>query len=50
MFRERPEEVPEKRPDVFSTYPYGLIGNSKGGTRSGTSLGRTQDVHCSHNP
>ena len=41
----RPEDVPEKRPDVLRTSPYGPICNAKGHISSGTSLGRTQDVN-----
>ena len=43
--RQRPEDVPEKCPDVLRTSPYGPICNAKGRIRSGTSLGCTQDVN-----
>ena len=42
--QERPENVPEKCPDIFKTSPNGPICNAKGRILSGTSLGRTQDI------
>ena len=47
MPRGRPENVPEKRPNVLRTSQYGPICNAKGRIRSGTSFGPTQDVKLS---
>ena len=44
-FRGRPEDVPEKRPDIFRMSCYGPICNAKGCIGTGTSLGRIQDVN-----
>ena len=43
--RGRPKNVPEKRPDVHKTSPYGTICNAKGRILSGAPLGRTQNVN-----
>ena len=40
-----PEDLSGKRLDVLRTSPYGPICNPKGRNRSGTSLGRTQNVN-----
>ena len=44
--RRRPEDVPEKGPDVLRTSPYGPIYNTKGRILSGTYSGSK----FNHNP